>query len=188
MFSALAAEHPVLWRRLALELADRLRQRGGAVKAPNDRPVVFIGSSSERLDEARLIQDALEHDPVSARLWTDGGVFGASRFPIDELLGQVATADFAVLVLAPDDQVVSRRNHSEAPRDNAVFELGLFMGALGRDRTLFVVPRDVDVKVPTDLLGLTSITYRSQPASDVPHSLATAANHVRRRIEELGVR
>src|SRR5262249_15869555 len=44
-----------------------------------------------------------------------------------------------------------------SPRDNVVFEAGLFGGALGIRRT-FILHAD-GAKLPTDLLGLTSIRY-----------------------------
>ena len=112
---------------------------------------------------AETINACLAKASVVVRLWTDG-VFGASRFPIEDLAQQVSEADFAVLVLGPDDRVISREKESDAPRDNVVFELGLFMGNLGRQRTYLVVPRGHDIKIPTDLLGLTPIQYK--PGSD----------------------
>ena len=45
--------------------------------------------------------------------------------------------DFAVLVLTPDDITLSRGTTIASPRDNAIFELGLFMGTNGRNRTFF---------------------------------------------------
>lgn len=45
-----------------------------------------------------------------------------------------------------------------------VFELGLFMGALSRDRTFVVVPHGVDLKIPTDLLGMTTLRYKRTPS------------------------
>jgi hypothetical protein len=39
---------------------------------------------------------------------------------------------FAVLIITPDDVVSSRDIEAQAPRDNVMFELGLFMGRLGR--------------------------------------------------------
>ena len=48
IFSAIAQRHPQLWRRLALELANRLRQRSALVPVPNDKPFLFIGSSRRK--------------------------------------------------------------------------------------------------------------------------------------------
>ena len=46
-----------------------------------------------------------------------------------------------------------------APRDNVVFELGLFMGALSRSRTFVCVPAGEALKIPSDLKGMTNIQY-----------------------------
>lgn len=49
-FSRIATAHPELWRALAVELADRLRQRGSLLRDRNPQPEIFIGSSSESLN------------------------------------------------------------------------------------------------------------------------------------------
>ncbi|MBI1851507.1 MAG: nucleotide-binding protein, partial [Planctomycetes bacterium] len=46
------------------------------------------------------------------------------------------------------------------PRDNVIFELGLFMGKLGRFRTFLVYNEDEDIKIPSDLAGVTHATFR----------------------------
>lgn len=68
-------------------------------------------------------------------------------------------ADFAALVLTADDQTTSRGKKKASPRDNVIFELGLLMGALGRERVFILKPRNVDVRIPSDLLGVTWIEY-----------------------------
>jgi predicted nucleotide-binding protein len=104
-------------------------------------------------------------------LWSDG-VFGASSFAIESLETQIGIADFAVLVVGPDDQVTSRGVASDAPRDNVVFEVGLFMGALSRSRTFLLAPMGRKVKIPTDLLGLTTLQF--DPAASNPADLVSA--------------
>ncbi|MGA7742817.1 MAG: TIR domain-containing protein [Polyangia bacterium] len=174
-FSNVADAHPKLWRALAVELGDRLRERTKFIRVPNEKPLIFLGSSREALPVATSLRDLVQCPEIDVRVWTDG-VFGASRFPMEGLEAQLDAADFAVLVAAPDDLVVSRGEPSEAPRDNVIFELGLFMGALTRKRTFMLVPRGVDLKIPTDLLGLTPLLY--DPA--VP------AGGIKKAGEELG--
>ena len=74
---------------------------------------------------------------------------------IEALEQELAQSDFAVLTLTPDDQSKSRGKVTRAPRDNVLLELGLFMGHLGRDRTYFVCDKNQNLKIPTDLLGVT---------------------------------
>jgi Predicted nucleotide-binding protein containing TIR-like domain len=70
--------------------------------------------------------------------------------------------DFAAFVFAQDDWTSKGAAPDAAaaqasPRDNVVFEAGLFGGALGIRRTFILHARGA--KLPTDLLGLTSIRY-----------------------------
>jgi len=184
VFSRLADDFPNLWRRLAVQLGERLRQRNDLIIQKNPRPVIFLGSSKESLAIVREIQNGLQYDDFVVRPWTSGGVFGASSFPIDDLAQQVRTADFAVFVLGPDDVVVSRNQVSDAPRDNAIFELGLFMGALTRQRTFMVLPRGQDIKVPSDLLGLKPLEYSSGTPDTLPDRIGPVCNELRKIVNE----
>jgi CRP/FNR family transcriptional regulator, cyclic AMP receptor protein len=157
-FSSLADKNPRLWRALAVELCHRLNERRKFHAEPNSKPILFIGSSKEHLTVAETLAAGVPKDIASVTLWSDG-VFGASKFPIEDLETQIGIADFAVLVIGPDDRVISRGSESDAPRDNVVFELGLFMGALSRSRTFLLAPRGHKIKIPTDLLGLTTIQF-----------------------------
>ena len=158
--SRVASAHPHIWRYLAREMADRLRQR--VAKVPARKPIsrVFIGSSSEGLSPAKALQGALPTDSLEVKLWTDD-IFAASLTNIEALEAELIRADFAVLFLSPDDEVISRGAANMAPRDNLIAELGLFSGALGRRRTIMVCPKDVDLKLPTDFLGVNPIKYQS---------------------------
>ncbi len=183
----LADKYPRIWQLIAGELAGRLRQRNRLVASKNPRPVLFVGSSKESLPIAQTIQSNLEHEDILVRLWTDS-VFGASKFPIIDLEKQVQEADFAALVLGPDDEVISRDEKSDAPRDNVIFELGLFMGALSHERTFMIIPREGDIKIPTDLLGLTSLKYKSGDSNDLPALLGPVCNQLRHIINRVGVK
>lgn len=186
-FSRIADSNPRLWRLLALELGERLRQRNDLVIPRNPVPVVFVGSSTESLPIAQEIQTALDHDPMIVRIWTDR-VFGASNFPIEDLEQQVKEADFAVLILGPDDQVISRSEETDAPRDNVVFELGMFMGAFTRQRTFFLKPRNLDLKIPTDLLGLIPLEYVADDPKNLSSHLGPACSEIRTRVGKIGPR
>jgi predicted nucleotide-binding protein len=186
-FAHIADRYPRVWRLLAVEMAQRLRQRNVLLSTPNSRPILFIGSSAESLALAQTNQSGLSHDDILVRVWTDG-VFAPSSFPIEGLLQQVQTADFAALVCSPDDRVFSRGKASQAPRDNVIAEIMLFMGVLGRERTLMVVPRGQTLKMPTDLLGLTPITYQPGLLQDLPALLGPVCAEIRGVIQRLGCR
>ena len=157
-FSKIAAQWPNLWRQLALELANRVRDHTQKITAKNFSAQIFIGSSSESMVIAGKIKDQLSKKFLKTRVWYQG-VFGAGEAYIESLESEARRSDFALLVLSPDDKVFSRGKVSKAPRDNVIFELGLFMGAIGRKRTFLVTPRGEKLKLPTDLDGITRIQY-----------------------------
>lgn len=186
-FSDLAEHHPSLWRALADRLAERLRERNRLVSPLNEVPHLFVGSSVELRAIAREIQSGLARDPVVVQVWTDR-VFTASATSIETLEIAAAKADFAVLVLGAEDIVQSRDAEKPAPRDNVVFELGLFMGNLGRGRTFAVIPEEANLKIPTDLLGVTMLTYRTGAPGDLEALMGPVCNEIRKKLAELGPR
>jgi CRP/FNR family cyclic AMP-dependent transcriptional regulator len=186
-FYQVAQEHPQVWRVLAQVVAERLRQRSALLNLPNTKPLLFLGCSVESLEIAQEIQLGLKHVNVEAVVWTDG-VFGPSGVAIDALLNTVNETDFAVFVFSPDDKVISRDHEYNAPRDNTVFELGLFMGKLERSRTFIVKEQGTDVKIPTDLLGITPLTYVYRPGGNLAAAVAPVCTELRKVINSLGVR
>src|SRR5512144_1214252 len=121
------------------------------------RPGLFVGSSSEGLRIAEAVQVVL--DPVcEVGLWTQG-VFGLMQGSLESLVLAVPRFDFEMLVLTPDDLTVSRGRKRTAPRDNVLFELGLFIGALGRDRTFMLYDGTNPPVLPSDLAGVTAATF-----------------------------
>jgi CRP/FNR family cyclic AMP-dependent transcriptional regulator len=185
LFSKLAENHPVLWRRIALELGNRLRERSKFVRAPNPRPVVFIGSSRESHPIAAVIDAGIKSPAVVTKLWTDG-VFPPGPTTIESLATAVDESDFALLVFGPDDTVLSRGIESEAPRDNVILELGLFMGRLGRLRSWIVKPRGIDLKIPSDLLGITPLEFGLAPGDDPAVALAGPCAVIRQLVQKYG--
>lgn len=184
-FSELGNRYPELYRCLAKELARRLLQRNAYVNATRDKIRVFIISSVEAREVARTIQTAFERDPFTTIVWTDD-VFKIAHYTLQSLEDQVDTCDFAIAVAHADDMTESRGKQWPAPRDNVIFELGLFMGKLGRNRAILMEPRDEGLKLPSDLAGITTIPYRYEPGSDSAALIAPACNKLRKHILALG--
>ncbi|WP_044302653.1 TIR domain-containing protein [Rhodopirellula sallentina] len=172
-FSQVANGNPELWRRIAIELCDRLRNRNRFIRRPNEVPNVFICSSSENLTYAEGIQLTLDHHASEVTVWTDQ-VFGPMKQTMEDLERELQSADFGIAVLMNEDVVRARKKQKAAPRDNVIFELGLFIGQLGRERTAMVIPRGVDLKLPSDLLGLNPITFDPPSDPSDPRKLAIA--------------
>ena len=116
------------------------------------KPHVFIGSSSEGLPAAQVLKARLSLW-ANCDIWKDPGVFELNKGYLQNLLDRLNLYEYGIMIATGDDATKSRGETKMAPRDNVVFELGLFMGRLGRDRTFFVFEKDS--KLPTDLLGIT---------------------------------
>ncbi|MCI0535420.1 MAG: nucleotide-binding protein [Verrucomicrobiales bacterium] len=150
------------------------------------RPSLFIGSSKEGLDVARAIELNLQHD-AEATLW-NGGVFGLNTGTLEALVNALDRFDFAILVITPDDVVTSRDVTSQAPRDNVMFELGLFMGRLGRARTFAVCSNSQDMKLPADLAGVTLPHFDAgRTDGNLIAAVSPACTMIRQSIRDLGV-
>ncbi|HUM09112.1 MAG TPA: nucleotide-binding protein [Acidocella sp.] len=126
------------------------------VKHTRTRPQIFIGCSVEGLTDAKLIQLELSHSADTV-IWSQG-VFGLSMGTLETLVEKAHDFTHAILVLTPDDMINKRENEAPAARDNVLFELGLFMGALGRQKTFVVVERSVTL--PTDLAGIATVSFQ----------------------------
>lgn len=188
-FARIAGKHPAMWRCLAIELADRLRQREKNLRQKNEKPTVFIGSTAERLEMARAVQGACQYDPWTVRLWAEG-VFGAGKTPIESLAQQLDTLDFGIVVVTADDVVRSRHEQDLAPRDNVVFELGLLMGCLGRERTFMAIPMEEakTIKLPSDLVGVKPLNIKPGKPEDLAARVGPAVNEFRGIVKTLGCR
>lgn len=185
--SKLANKYPQIWRNFAVELGARLRERSKFITQPNIEPIIFVGSSKEFLSEATWISNSLNRRPTISRLWTKG-IFNLSKTAIEDLMKMTFESDFAVLLFTPDDITISRKKKNPSPRDNTVFELGLFMGALGRERTFIVTPKGVDLKLPTDLLGMKHVLYAKGNKKTLGKRMAPVSRALWDRINQLGTR
>jgi CRP/FNR family transcriptional regulator, cyclic AMP receptor protein len=185
-FMSLGREHPQIWLPLARELARRLYQRNELIPPPNEFAKLFIISSTEALEVAKAIRDSLEHD-VFSTIWNEG-VFFAGGYSLESLEKAVSESDFAVAIAQPDDIVETRGSRAPTLRDNVLFELGLFMGKLGRHRALLIHPEITGLKLPSDLQGLTLLRYAAGSTHDLTTRLKPACDDIRKIVKTLGVR
>lgn len=151
-----------------------------------NRPTVFIGSSAEGLHIAEAVQILLDRY-AEVTLWSQG-VFELNKGYLESLNDSLDNFDFAILVLTADDLTRSRKTESPSPRDNVLFELGLFMGRLGRDRCFFVYDETQNIKLPTDLMGVNTATYAPHESGNLESALGSTCTRIRRVITSLGSR
>ena len=151
------------------------------------KPRVFIGSSVKSLDVAYEVQENLEHTS-EVTVWSQG-IFELSKYTLDSLLDALEDFDFGVFVFAPDDVTIMRSEEKKTVRDNVIFELGLFVGRLGKERSFIVVPRgSEEVELPTDLLGITPASFDAdRQDGNLNAALGPASNKIGKKIRKFGV-
>jgi hypothetical protein len=123
------------------------------------KPRIFLGSSGQQEKLVRALTRGLR-DLAEVEPWTTAFSPGVST--LERLVELTAEVDFAAFVFGQDDWTARGASPEPdagqaSPRDNVVFEAGLFGGALGIRRTFIL--HASGTKLPTDLLGLTSIRY-----------------------------
>src|SRR5262245_4042841 len=126
-----------------------------------DKPRIFLGSSGKQQKLLQALTRGLE-DIAHVEPWTT--TFNPGTTTLERLLELTREVDFAAFVFARDDWTTSSPPASDpagsgqaSPRDNVVFEAGLFGGVLGMRRTFIL--HASGAKLPSDLLGLTSVRY-----------------------------
>jgi len=146
------------------------------------KPRIFLGSSGKQAKLLQAITRGLQ-DVADVEPWTT--TFNPGRSTLERLVELSQEVDFAAFVFAQDDWTTTDASQAgqAAPRDNVVFEAGLFGGALGMRRTFILHAHDA--KLPTDLLGLTSVRY---DAATTPAEVRTINQKLRKAIETEGRR
>ena len=146
------------------------------------KPRVFLGSSGK---QAKLVQALTRglSDVADVEPWTT--VFNPGVSTLDRLVELTREVDFAAFVFALDDWTSNPSDETAqgqaSPRDNVVFEAGLFGGALGMRRTFILHAKGA--KLPTDLVGMTAVRY---PPAMTPADLRTVEQKLRKAIEDEG--
>ena len=151
--------------------------------APMQKPRTFIGSSVTGEPIARAVELNLSFE-TETYLWPH--MFPLGKGNLESLVDAVTTVDFGVLVLTPDDMTESKGLAMNSPRDNVLFELGLFMGRLGRERTFAVHNHDEPIKLPSDLAGVTLATFPNYRGNNLRAQVSSACTPIIEAIRNLG--
>jgi len=145
------------------------------------KPYVFIGSSSER----KIIADTLKvllKDAADCHVWDEA--FPLSQMTLESIIQQFKKADFGIFVLSDEDVITMRKRQFKISRDNVIFESGMSIGALGKDRTFLVVPVGDDYHLMSDLLGFTFAPYQNEALEGDPsNALRAAADQIQFAIQ-----
>lgn len=150
------------------------------------KPRLFIASSIESISIAEAVNMNLDHE-FEVTIWKNG-TFKLSSSAIDDLVAKSSTVDFALFIFAPDDIASIRSREEHVVRDNVIFEMGLFIGAIGKSRSFILKPRDADMHLPTDLLGVNPANYDANRSDgDLVSATNRACSLIKSETKRLGL-
>ena len=144
------------------------------------KPRIFLGSSGKQAKLLKALTRGLA-DVADVEPWTT--TFNPGVSTLERLVELTNEVDFAAFVFAEDDwtNVGAEGAGQASPRDNVVFEAGLFGGVLGMRRTFILHANGA--KLPTDLLGLTCVRYGDAATAA---EVRTVNQKIRTAIEDEG--
>jgi CRP/FNR family cyclic AMP-dependent transcriptional regulator len=181
-FANLGEKYPPVWRHLAKELVRRLDHRNAKITKFREHSRILVMAPEDGMEVARAVGQALEKDGVTVSVWADG-VFRSKKYSIGRLEEELDDSDFAIAVVAPGKTAAGE---SEEGRENVIFELGFFIGRLGRNRTLLLEPVKEKANLPADLNGLITLTYRPAARAGIADAVASACERMRAIVSEFG--
>ena len=168
--------HP--WARRHYSTQRRYTSR---MPLPNPRPHhIFVGSSTEANALSIQLADQLDDAP-NARVshWLSSCQPGDV---VIERLEEIAhSCDYAVFVATSEDALLRRGEAHRVTRDNVVLEFGLFVGSIGRKRTILVIPDDSSTSLPSDLQGVAVEYWRTKRRSDPVAAMRPVAERLSRK-------
>ncbi len=154
-----------------------------------EKSKIFIASSGRTLTLAEKLRDELRTEFCEGVLWTEESRRQPGATIIEMLENAGEKYDFAVIILARDDVIVKERGDALRARDNCVFEAGLFVAYLSRERCFLV--NSVDQRdLPSDLGGIISLPFAEPPdLSDrraCAEAVAKVSAPIKDRVQRLG--
>ncbi len=128
----------------------RAEQKNPVSRSPTS---IFIVHGRAEVPRQR-VQRFLETGTKSKPIILQDEVKGGAKAIIEKLEEYKATAKFVIVLLTGDDQGSLADSPEGRPRarQNVVFELGFFIGALGRSRVAILCEEDLEI--PSDINGI----------------------------------
>ncbi|QNL48949.1 nucleotide-binding protein [Olivibacter sp. SDN3] len=147
---------------------------------------IFIGSSSEELGLANAAKTILEFEQdFEVTIWNEDvwekSVFKLNNNYLNDLIRATLQFDFGILIGTKDDKVEVRGDEYLQPRDNILFELGLFIGRLGLNNCAFLI--DKDIKLLSDIKGISLARFERNKMDTFTNAISQIKDLFRNQID-----
>ena len=149
---------------------------------PSSRPRTFIVASPGTFQMAQAVQINLR-DAVDCTVWSQT-VFNLNESIINELRYHLSDTQFGIFLLSQEH--LSGIKNDPIIRDCFLFEVGLFSGKFGPERTFIVIPASGISALPSSFPGITIATY-NQDTSDYSAATNPVCYLIKQRASKLGL-
>ncbi len=126
-------------------------------------PQIFIGSSSEALEYAKILNDVLVGQKVQCITWEKHfEIQESGRTNIHVLKQAVESIRIGIFFLTPDDKTFTRGKVGPSGRTNIWFEIGMFVAEYA-ERNVFILAESQDLDAmlkPSDYEGINFVRYK----------------------------
>jgi len=144
---------------------------------------IFIASSTPNKRVARTFARVLQNRGFQTKVW-DEWVFWPNESTFDGLLRVSTEYNFAIVIWGPSDVTTTGGKSISSPRDNVIFEAGLFLGVMGRHKVFIAEDETAETKIPSDYAGITRMSYEGSLLERDPDSaVRSACDRIQRNIE-----
>lgn len=126
----------------------------------SNRIFIVHGHDNEMKAEVALTLTKLGLDPIILHEKPDKGRTIIEKFE------DYSDLNYAIVLLSPDDYGYSKDTSPDIAklrsRQNVIFELGFFIGKLGRERVVIIYRQAGDFEIPSDYSGVVYKPYDSE--------------------------
>ena len=143
---------------------------------------MFIGSSSESSKYLIKIEKLLKNI-VEINAWNKRVFDPAFGNYLSDIIKGIEKSNCALFVFASDDKRVMRGKKENVTRDNVVFETGIAIGLLGKQRVFIIAEKDS--VLPRDLDGLTVFKIYPDATGSFEESLKFETNRLKEKLISL---
>lgn len=136
------------------------------------KPKIFFASSSAAKTVAGKLAERLD-DIAEVVLWWKPGAFDPGETIQSALLRHAGSCDFAAVFLPADE--LAKPEDARDSRDNCIYELGLFTGALGLNpERAFILTSAKQGSLPDDLQGVVYLPIKELTGAEGADEAARA--------------
>lgn len=147
------------------------------------KPKIFIGSSSRSSGLVKWLAEQIRTQEIAVPIEWNAGGFAPSKSTLQNLVEQCKICDFAVIFFTRDDDKENRGDGKsdlltlfKGPRDNTIFEAGLFLGGLGLQPERCILVSSVkESSLPSDINGITYVEIKEPPPPEPPYNQLSSA-------------